>query len=82
MESCSLCNGEMKPKKVDIIKKINNKIIVIDDVPAHVCNQCGEKYYSLEVVENIEKLIDKIKRDKIKTNMIYGEELKYEPISV
>lgn len=82
MESCSLCQGKMRYKKVDVIKKINGKLVVIDKVPAYICNQGGEKYFSLKVVENIEKLIEKIENDKIKINIIQGVELKYELISV
>jgi len=82
MERCSICKGKMELKKVDVIKKIKNKIVVIDEVPAYVCYQCGEKYYSIDVVESIEKLLEKVEKEEIKINTIQGAELKFEALSV
>ena len=35
-----------------------NCIIVIKNVPCLECEQCGEKYYTDEVVEQLEKIIN------------------------
>jgi hypothetical protein len=39
--------------------RIGDEIIVIKDVPALICNTCGEVEYSLEVSRDI----DRIRRD-------------------
>ena len=33
---------------------LDDKLIVVEDVPAKVCIQCGEKLYSAETVEHLQ----------------------------
>ncbi len=35
-------------KRVRVEKWVNEKLIVIENVPALVCEECGEKYYDAE----------------------------------
>lgn len=37
-------------------------IIVIKNVPCEECEQCGEKYYTDEVAEKIEKMVNLAKQ--------------------
>ena len=39
-----------------------NSIIVIKNVPCLECDQCGEKYYTDEVAEKLEVIVDMAKR--------------------
>lgn len=39
-----------------------NSIIVIKNVPCEECEQCGEKYYTDEVVEQLEKMVNLAKQ--------------------
>ena len=40
----------------------NNCIIVIKNVPCLECDQCGEKYYTDEVAEKLETIINMAKK--------------------
>lgn len=40
----------------------NGAIIVIKNVPCEECEQCGEKCYTDDVAEKIEKLVDDAKQ--------------------
>ena len=40
---------------------LENTIIIIKDVPAKVCIECGEQYFDDETSENIEKIVNKLK---------------------
>lgn len=40
----------------------NGSIIVIKNVPCEECEQCGEKYYTDDVAEKIEKLVSLAKQ--------------------
>lgn len=44
---CITCkNGEMKPGKASVLFDLpGGGIVVLRDVPATVCDQCGEKYF-------------------------------------
>ena len=38
-----------------------NCIIIIKNVPCEECEQCGEKYYSDDVTERLESIVNKAK---------------------
>lgn len=40
---------------------LEKTIIIIKDVPAKVCDQCGEQYFDDETSQNIEKIVNKLK---------------------
>ena len=40
-------------------------MFVIEEVPAKVCNECGEKYYSAEVSRAMEKIAIEGKKEKV-----------------
>jgi YgiT-type zinc finger domain-containing protein len=39
---CCRCAGKMRDSKHDFMANVVNEIIVIKDVPAHICDTCGE----------------------------------------
>ncbi len=57
METCYFCKkGILEDKKVTVDFRWGSKLIVIEEVPSKVCNECGEKYYSAEVSREMEKI--------------------------
>ena len=66
METCYFCRkGILEDKKVTVDFRWGNKLIVIEEVPVKVCNECGEKYYSAEVSKEMEKIAIEGKKEKI-----------------
>ena len=59
---CHTCGGRMREDYVKQEFWIKGKLIVIEDVPAGVCPQCGEKVVKAEVGRRIAALIDDSKR--------------------
>jgi YgiT-type zinc finger domain-containing protein len=53
---CSFCGGAVKEKRVTVDFRWGDDLIIIKDVPAGVCEQCGEKYFTAEVSKVLEKL--------------------------
>ena len=61
---CFLCkNGETK-KGFTTVTLNRNETIILKNVPAEICDNCGEYYLSEEVTKKIFKLAD----DAIKRN--------------
>ena len=58
---CFMCKGELIEKKVNYMVDLEKTIIIIKDVPAKVCDQCGEQYFDDETSQNIEKIVNKLK---------------------
>ena len=51
---CSLCkNGETDSGKVTVTLNRENSIIVIKEVPAQICNNCGDYFLSSEVTRSV-----------------------------
>ncbi len=66
METCYFCRkGILEDKKVTVDFRWGDKLIVIEEVPAKVCNECGEKYYSAEVSKQMEKIAIEGKKEEI-----------------
>lgn len=50
------CPGEYEQKEVVHTVRQGNRIIVIDHVPAEVCNICGDVLFTPDTVRKIEAL--------------------------
>ncbi|NJD77572.1 MAG: type II toxin-antitoxin system MqsA family antitoxin [Candidatus Methanoperedens sp.] len=62
---CSFCGGEVKEDKVELDYRSKGKLYIFKDVPADVCQQCGEKYLTAKVSKEIEwRIQTKEKWDK------------------
>jgi len=55
-ELCDFCGGTLYSKTVPLEFRIKGELIVIEDVPAEVCNRCGQKYLSAQTDAGIEQL--------------------------
>ncbi len=59
---CTLCKNTTVPNTTTHVINYKNCVIVIKNVPCLECDQCGEKYYTDEVAENLELLVDMAKK--------------------
>ena len=51
---CVLCKqGETKPGKVTVTLQRGETTVIIKDVPADVCENCGEYYLSEDMTEKV-----------------------------
>ena len=64
---CSACGGHLYFERVSLDYNENDKIYVIDDVPAFVCETCGEIWIPKPVVEELEKLVKAYSASQQKT---------------
>ena len=55
-----MCKGNIVSTKHTYIQEFDNCIIIIKNVPALVCSQCGEVYYSDEISEKLEEIVDRL----------------------
>ena len=56
LTECYFCKGRVEQKKVSVDFRWGRKLKVIEDVPAGICQQCGEKYLEARVYKAMEKL--------------------------
>ena len=59
-DDCTFCGGRVTGKPVQKACWWGDKLMaIIDNVPAGVCEQCGERYYEAKVVKDIDELLKK-----------------------
>lgn len=56
---CGICKAEMEEKNVTYTEDIEQGVIVIRHVPAQVCTECGNIWYTGTITVELEKIIDK-----------------------
>jgi len=54
---CCRCAGKVRKGKHDFMARVKDEIIVITDIPAIICDTCGEVEYTLEVSREIDAII-------------------------
>ncbi|MEW6173022.1 MAG: type II toxin-antitoxin system MqsA family antitoxin [Bacillota bacterium] len=54
--NCSFCGGPVEEQLVNVDYRTKAGLIIIENVPAGVCHQCGEQYYTARVAKVMEKL--------------------------
>lgn len=56
---CALCGGPLAPQETTLPFVEGEQVIVIRNVPAEVCRDCGEAYLSGRVVDWIDSLLSR-----------------------
>ena len=56
---CGICKAEMEVSTVSYTEDIEQGVVVVRHVPAHVCTECGNTWYSGTVAIQLEKIVDK-----------------------
>jgi YgiT-type zinc finger domain-containing protein len=55
---CYYCGGKVTEKLIEVDFHWKGQFYLFENVPAGVCEQCGEKYFTAEVSENLDKLVE------------------------
>ena len=53
---CSFCGGGVEEKKIEYDYRRQGHLLVISNVPAGVCRQCGEKYFQPDVLKKMDEV--------------------------
>ena len=60
---CMFCKcNTMKQSTTTHVVNYKNCIIIVKNVPCEECEQCGEKYYTDEVAEKLEMIVNAAKQ--------------------
>lgn len=56
-DKCQFCRGDLKTKTISLDLWKKEKLYVFKNVPAKVCDQCNEKYFSSKIYGVIDSLL-------------------------
>ena len=55
--TCYFCSrGILEEKRVKVDFRWGEQLVIIENVPAKVCNECRERYYAAKVVRQMEQI--------------------------
>ena len=60
--SCFFCKGKTVEKTTKFIVDLGPCVVIVKNVPALVCQQCGEASYSNDVAQKLEKIVEAVKQ--------------------
>jgi YgiT-type zinc finger domain-containing protein len=58
LNKCSVCHSKTIPKNITYTQWHKGELIAVENVPAEVCQNCGEEYFSPDIVGKIQKVIE------------------------
>ncbi len=62
---CRFCGGDVSEKKIKLDYRWGEDLIaIVENVPAGVCQNCGEQYFKSDIVKEIEKLVHSQEKPK------------------
>ena len=75
LKKCSLCKGKLYEGKTEFIVRVGDEIIAIKDVPAYICENCGETYFTPEYSRKIDEVMKKFHEGKFLAHPIAAGEI-------
>ena len=54
---CRMCHSDMEEKSITVDLRIGDKLFVVEEVPAKVCNHCGEKVFTPATARKLQNLV-------------------------
>ncbi len=65
LDHCALCNGKLEEGTTEFMARASGEVVIINNVPALVCEQCGEAYYTVEISRKIDAVMREAHRKKL-----------------
>lgn len=68
---CPLCAGDMTDGTTTLVFNLEGqRVVVVLNVPARICDQCGDEFIPLESAQKVEQLVEKSKQDGIRMGFL------------
>ncbi len=59
---CFDCGAEMLASTTTHFVDLKKRIVIVKNVPCFECEQCGEKYYTDEVAQRLDEIVESLSR--------------------
>ena len=67
---CPLCGGRKEPGSTTYTVDLGTGLIVVRDVPALVCSQCGEEWIAPDVAVRPEDVVNRARADSAQIEVV------------
>ena len=52
---CTFCRGAVEERRIEYDYRRKDRLLIMKNVPAGVCTQCGEKYFKADVLKQMDQ---------------------------
>ena len=66
---CLMCHYDMVARKITLDLRIGEDLVVIEEVPATVCENCGEQVFTPEVTRQVQAVAQK-RKERARTILV------------
>ena len=70
MNRCYFCKGTVKPVRLTHIHRWKEQVIILEDVPSDVCQQCGEVYFAPNVLQAMDRMVEHNQKEAPKKHLV------------
>jgi len=74
-DRCYFCGGKLKQSSATIPFMVGSNVVVIRQVPAEMCVQCGEPIMESDVARVVERLLKQVSRLGLEVSVVTYEQL-------
>jgi YgiT-type zinc finger domain-containing protein len=58
--TCFVCKGTVNKGFSSFTADINGRVVIVRNVPARICDQCGDTCYDTETAKRLEEIVDSL----------------------
>jgi YgiT-type zinc finger domain-containing protein len=70
MDQCPLCGGKKSEGSTTFTADLGFGVVVVRNVPALVCDQCGEDWINDETMISLESIVEDAKENQSELEMV------------
>ena len=70
MKKCTFCKAPTEAGFSTFTVDLGDCVVVIRHVPAEICPQCGEAYYSTEVMQKLYEIVDSLRNARTEVAIV------------
>ena len=67
---CFYCRGDLESGMTSHVVTFEHCVIVVRDVPCSRCAQCGEAYFSDEIADELERIVENFRKDSTEVAVV------------
>ncbi len=72
---CPVCKGEVKRSVTNFPVELDGGFLIVKNVPADTCSQCGEVFIPEDVAEALEKTVEAARKSKAEIEIVSYEKV-------
>ena len=65
-----MCGGKIKAGTTTFTVDLKSGVVLVRDVPAHVCQQCGEDFIDAKTASQLEKITSRARGANFQLEMV------------